>query len=257
MPVRVVDRLEVIQIDKQNAEFVTKSRRAVNLGVQCFIQMPRVIQTGAVVCDRQFLNLLYPTRVFNGNRRVVAQRLQKEQFRIFEPLHVHIDELDHAQHAQLRSQWHANHRPRLPLGGLIHAIRKNRVRLRIRHHPRFPVLCHPPGNTLAHFQPHTFQRLSFVAHRDRKVEFVAPFVHHQQRPRIRTKILGHLIHDGLQNRVEIQRRRERLGHVVKDRQFLILARQLSAGLGHAEIPLSLATPGWCSKSICVTFRHPQ
>ena len=72
MPMSVVHRLEVIQIDEQHAELIAKSRRAVNLGLKRLIKVPRIVEAGAVVGDRQFLDLLDPARILNRDRRIVA-----------------------------------------------------------------------------------------------------------------------------------------------------------------------------------------
>src|SRR5205823_11447685 len=64
--VRVVHRLEVVQVNEDDAELMPESRRAVDFRFQRFVQMPRVVQAGAVICDGQLLNALYRLGVFNG-----------------------------------------------------------------------------------------------------------------------------------------------------------------------------------------------
>ncbi len=123
---------------------------------------------------------------------------------------------------------------RLPLRGLINPFGEPRIVLHIRRNHLLPGLRHPSRNSLAHFQPDILQRLGRLAHRDGEVKLTVFFVHHQQRPRIRAEVFRHFFHDGLQNGIKIQRRRQRFRHVVEDGQFLALARQLGAGgLGHA------------------------
>ena len=79
MPVRVIDLLEMIEINEHNGKLISETSRAVNLGLQRLIKMPRVVEAGAVVGDGQFLNLLHRTRIFNRDGGIVAQRLQKER----------------------------------------------------------------------------------------------------------------------------------------------------------------------------------
>jgi len=97
----VIDRFEVIEVDEQHRELVSEARRAVDLRLECLIKMTRIEEAGAIVGDRQFLNLLDRPRILNRNCRVVAECLQKEFLLVREVLHVHVDELDHAQYAQL------------------------------------------------------------------------------------------------------------------------------------------------------------
>ena len=101
MTVRVVHRLEVIQIDEQHTELVSESRRAVDLSLQCLIKMARVVEPGAVVRDGEFLNSLHPACILDGDGSVVAKRLQEKDLLLSKPRHVDIDQLNHAQHPQL------------------------------------------------------------------------------------------------------------------------------------------------------------
>src|SRR5579863_4869013 len=97
MAVRVIDRFEVIEIDEQNAELVSETRRAVNLGLKRLVEMARVVESSAVVGDGQFLDLLDPARILDGDGCVVAERLEEEKLRLRELRHVHVDQLNDAQ----------------------------------------------------------------------------------------------------------------------------------------------------------------
>ena len=44
----------------------------------------------------------------------------------------------------------------------------------------------------------------------------------EQRPGVRTEEFGHLVHDGLQDGVQVQRRGQGLRHIVEDGDFLQL-----------------------------------
>src|SRR5436190_7068221 len=101
MSVRVVDCFEVIEVNEQHAELITKTRRTIDLSLKRLIKMTRVIEASAVVGDSQFLNFFDGARVLDGNCRVVTQRLQKESFLIGEVVEMNVNQLDHAQHAQL------------------------------------------------------------------------------------------------------------------------------------------------------------
>src|SRR6185295_11817767 len=108
MSMRVVDGFEVIEINKQHAEFISKARRTVDLSFERFIKMPCVIEAGAIIRDGQFLNFLDGACILNRDGSVVTERLQKESFLIGEVVEVHIDQLDHSQYAQFGTQGHAN-----------------------------------------------------------------------------------------------------------------------------------------------------
>src|SRR5205823_206121 len=94
--VGIVDTLEVVEIDKDDAEFMSETRRAVNLGFERLVEMPRVVEAGAIVGDGQFLDALDSARVIDGDSGVIAKCIQKEQLVVTEGLHGAIDELDHA-----------------------------------------------------------------------------------------------------------------------------------------------------------------
>ena len=118
MSMRVVDRLEVVEVDEDHAELVAEARRAVDLGFKGFVQMARIEQARAIVGDGQFLNLLDRPRILNRNRGIVAQRLQKEHL-LLSQAHVGVDQLDHAQYAVFRAQRHADDRAGLQLRHLV------------------------------------------------------------------------------------------------------------------------------------------
>jgi len=82
---------------------------------------------------------------------------------------------------------------------------------------------HPARNAFPNLQSNIPQRFGRRPHRNREVEFILLLVHHQQRPRVGAEVFRHFFHDGLQDRIEVQRRRERFRHVVKNIELLALA----------------------------------
>ncbi len=88
---RVVDLLEVIEVDEQDGEFISKSRRTINLSFERLIKMARVVKPGAIIGDSQFLNYLEGTGILNGDCGIVAQRLQEKRLLRAEVCHVHIN----------------------------------------------------------------------------------------------------------------------------------------------------------------------
>src|SRR5581483_5220625 len=98
MTVRVVDRLEMIEIQKDQREFVPVTLRAIDLRLKDEIEMARIVQSGAVVGNREFVNPLNVTRVFKRNCRKVRQSFQQRQVTIRKAVHIHaVDQLDHAE----------------------------------------------------------------------------------------------------------------------------------------------------------------
>src|ERR1700722_9442238 len=63
VPVEVVDALEVVQVDEDQAEGETEAAGALNLDLGDGKKMPRVEEAGAVIGDGQFLNDLHGTHI--------------------------------------------------------------------------------------------------------------------------------------------------------------------------------------------------
>ena len=64
---------------KINGEFESIAVRAVDLRVQHEIQMPRVVQAGAIVGDGQLVDALHVARVFDGDGGVVREGFEQRQ----------------------------------------------------------------------------------------------------------------------------------------------------------------------------------
>ena len=86
-------------------------------------------------------------------------------------------------------------------------------------HQRLAVFGDPSGDALADAQADGLEGLAGVSDGDGEVEFVMLLVGHEQAPGVRLEVGGDLFHDGLQNGVEVQGRRERLGYVMEDGQL--------------------------------------
>ena len=96
------------------------------------------------------------------------------------------------------------------------------------------MLGHPSGDSFSNLQPHVLESLRGLAHHNREIQFVPFLIHHQQGPVVRTEILRHFLHDGLQDRIQIEGRGERLGHIMEDVQLLSFAVGACSGLGHEQ-----------------------
>src|ERR1051326_1804742 len=172
MSVGIIDVLKVIKIKEDHAELIAKASRAIDLCFQRLIKMPRIVKTGAIVGDRQFLNLLYGARIVNGYSGLIAERMQEEHLLLAKALHGAVDELDHAQHAVLRLQRHADDRARLQLGHLADALGKAGIVIYVRYDQGFAMPGHPAGDAFAHLKPNGRERLGSVPYGNGEVELV-------------------------------------------------------------------------------------
>ena len=154
MAVGVIDVLEMIEIDEDHAEFVFEAGRAIDFRLQRLVQVPRIVEAGAVIGDGQLLDLLDGAGVVDGDGGIIAERLQKEHFGVAEIIEHAIDQLDDAQGAVLGAQRYAHYRAGLPLGHFINTLGKSWIGVNVGDNQRFPVLRYPTGNALAHPQAH-------------------------------------------------------------------------------------------------------
>src|SRR6202011_1189111 len=117
VPVRVVDLLEVVEIDEHQGELVVVALRTVNLRLQDKAHVPRVIQRGAIVGDGQLVDALHVARVFQGNRGKVRQRFQQIQIARIESFWPKaIDEFDYPQAGVKKLHWDRDDGLRFHLG---------------------------------------------------------------------------------------------------------------------------------------------
>jgi len=79
MAMRVVNALEVVEIDEHQGEFVPVTLRTVNFRFEDEVHVPRIIETGAVVGDGQLVDALDVPRIFKGDRSKIRQSLEQRQ----------------------------------------------------------------------------------------------------------------------------------------------------------------------------------
>ena len=82
------------------------------------------------------------------------------------------------------------------------------------------------------FDGNEYAIIGGIPHGDGEVKLLGRIVHHEQRPVVRAEVFRDLLHDGLQDGVEVQGRRERLRHLVEDRQLLEVPLPVGDGLSH-------------------------
>ena len=96
------------------------------------------------------------------------------------------------------------------------------------------MLGDPSGDAFAHLQAESFETIGGGSDGDGEIKFVGGLIHHQQRPSVRTEVFRHLLHDGLQHRIQVERRSEGLGNVVKDAELLHLPLPVCSNLAHGK-----------------------
>ena len=139
-----------------------------------------------------------------------------------------------------RTQGQANDGARFPFRGFVNAFGEARVFGNIGNDLNLAVLRDPARDAFAHLEAQVLDRLRSFPDGDGEIEFVALLVHHEQGPGVRAEELSHLLHDRLQDRVELQRRRQRFRDVVEDAELLQLLAFRCGGFRH---PSPLGTMG--------------
>ena len=107
----------------------------------------------------------------------------------------------------------------LPAGHLVDARGEALVLGDVGDDQGLAVLGDPSGDAFADAQADGLEGLAGVSDGNGEVELVMLIIGHEQAPGVRLEVGGDLLHDGLQDGVEVQGRRERLGYVVEDGQL--------------------------------------
>jgi transcriptional regulator with XRE-family HTH domain len=213
----VVDAFEVVQVNENQGKLVAVAARAVNFLFEDFVQVAGIVQTGAVVGDRQFVNALDMSRVFDGDGSIVGQRFQQGQVALLKPVRAHaVDQLDDAEGMVAKTDRYGDHRACFHSGFFIHLFEEARVLADIRDNGGLTGLRHPAGDALANFDAHVLQRLGALSRGDFKVQLLTRFIDEQQRPGIRTEEFVDFLHDGQQNLIELERAGQGFAEFVKD-----------------------------------------
>jgi len=126
--------------------------------------MARIIQTGAIVGDGQFVDALHVSRVFERDGRKIRQGLEQGEVPIVEALDAYaIDKFDDSQAMVPEPHRHRHDRTRLRPGLLIDLGKKTRVLADVRNDHGLLALRHPTGNALPHLDADVLERMSILA----------------------------------------------------------------------------------------------
>ena len=119
--VAVVDLLEVVEVEEEDAELVAEAGGAVDLGLDGVVEVARVVKSGAVIGDGEFLDLFDGAGVVDGDGGVVGQGLQEHELIVAEAGHIDVDELDDAEDFVLGGERDAEDGAGLAAGQLVDA----------------------------------------------------------------------------------------------------------------------------------------
>jgi hypothetical protein len=149
--VRVVDGLEMIEVDEHERKFVAVALRAVDLRLQNEIQVPRVVQAGAIVGDGELVDALHVARVFQGDGGEIRQGFEQRQVALLKSLPAHaVDQLDDAEAMFAEAHGTAT-MERVSILVFSSTLEKKRVSLLTSGTITASlVLGHPSGNALPH-----------------------------------------------------------------------------------------------------------
>src|SRR5689334_20133909 len=202
----VIHALEVIEIDEDYRELVAIAMGAVNLRVEHEIKMARIIERGAIVRDREFMDALHVPGVFDGNRRIIRERFKQRQLTRAEALIAHaVDQLNHAETLVAEADWNGDNRTGAHFRLLVHLREETRVLSRIGHDNDFAGLSHPAGNSLPNLYAQILQRIRTFTGGDFKIKFIFLSVHQKKRPGVGPKHFIDFFHNGAEDLVELKR----------------------------------------------------
>ncbi len=167
----VVHILEVIEIDEDERKLEGVAVRAVDLGIEHEIQMARVVEAGAIVGDRQFVDALDVARVFDGDGGVIGERFEQREVALAETFRADaIDQLDDAEALVAEAHGHGDDRTRFHFRLLVHLREETRIFRRVRDDDDFAGLRDPAGKSLTQFDAHVFQSFRAFARGDLEIE---------------------------------------------------------------------------------------
>src|SRR5262249_17906991 len=125
---RVVDLLEVVEVDKYQRKLVVITLRPVDFGLENKTHVTGVVQRRAVVGNGQLVDALDVARIFEGDRGEIGKRFEQFEVARIESLRTDaINQLDHTQAGIAEFDGDGDDRPRLHLGFLVDLAEKTRV----------------------------------------------------------------------------------------------------------------------------------
>src|SRR5207247_365449 len=121
----VVYRLEIIKVDEDQRKLVVVAGGAIDFSLQYRVQVPAVIELGAVVRDGQLVDTLHVSGILDRDGGIIRQCLQTEQVIFAEAkLSDVVDQLDHAENSIPATHRDANHGAGLEFRQFIQPLRK-------------------------------------------------------------------------------------------------------------------------------------
>src|SRR6185312_8959780 len=123
---------------------------------------------------------------------------------------------------------------------VVDALGKSGIVIDVRHQQRFAVFGDPSGNPFPDLQADALERVGCIANGNGEIELVLLLIDHQQRPGVWAEEDGHLLHDRLQNGIEVERRREGPSDIMEDADLFHLPFTVGyCGLAHVGIRMQV------------------
>jgi hypothetical protein len=220
MAVRIVDLLEMIQVDEDQRKLVVISLRTVDFRLEDEAHVPGVVEAGAIVGDGQFMNSFYVPGILKGDGRKVGKSFEQLEVAIVKTFRAEaIDEFDDAEAGVAEFDRNGDDGLRFCFCLFVDLAEEARVFGSVGHDHSFAVLRNPAGDALAHLDTYVFQRLGGFSDSQLKIKLLFGFIQEEQRPVVRAEKLVDFLHDRAENLVELQRRGQRLPQFLEDSDF--------------------------------------
>src|SRR5580698_7802539 len=166
------------------------------------------------------MNSLYVPRILERDGGKVGKRFQEFEVTLIETFRAKaIDQLDDAEAGVAKLYGHSDDGLRFGFRLFVNLGEEARVLRGVLDDDRLTMLRHPTGDSLPDLDANVFQGLGCFADRQLEIEFLLGLIQQKQRPVSRAQKLVNFLHDGAENLVELQRRRQRLPQLLEDGDF--------------------------------------
>ena len=193
MPVGVIHTFEVIQVHKDDRELMPETRGTMDFRLEHLVKVSRVVETGAVVPQRELEHPLSVPRTFQRSRNVIRHHNESEDFLLAQPVFGQaIRQFDNAEDRLAAPHRHTQHRP--DAGLLGHRRRpKTRIVPDVFDQQRLAAFRYPTRHTLSQREARArfFSLRSKNNLRAKRLRFL---IQHQQGQAAGTKEIVGLLH---------------------------------------------------------------
>ena len=253
--VGIVDVLEVVEIEEAEAEVRLDGE---HLGVGGFgdlllelgVETARVEQAGAVVGDAEVVDELDVASVLERDGGVVAEDAEEADGVLGQEVQRAVVQLHDAHGALAAADGKAGDGTEVELRVLLGEAGPVGVAADIRHDERVAGLGDPAGDAFAELDAELVELVGIEAGGEGVVEVVGFLIDEHERPALGSEELGHLVHDGVEQRFELERGGESPRHIVEDPEVFHLAHVDDFGL-------SVVSHSTCSGTCLANGHHSR